>query len=391
MQHSARIQEKKLNHLFITNMKKLSIVAAFFLLLMGSAKANTVIVNAKIKDLPAGKWVFYREQGGNDLKDSVKSIAGGFTFKIDIGEGEGDLFLFSVERNFDDPDSYTEIFLDKGVVNIMGNGPLFKDAKFSGAPSAVQLNDYNNYMQSNEAVKNERDLYAQGNQYYKAGDTANLKLIEQKIDAIDSIKTEMQKQWVRKHASSPVCGYVLEYMRFSVNFDTLDVLYNHLNATAKNNFPAKKVQHAIEVNKLTGIGKTALDFTQSDTAGKPVSLKDFRGKYVLLDFWASWCGPCREENPNVVAAYNKYHDKNFTVLSVSLDQPTGKEKWLNAIHKDGLTWTHVSDLKFWDNAVAKQYDIESIPSNFLLDPNGVIIGKDLRGDDLNNKLAEVLK
>jgi peroxiredoxin len=180
-------------------------------------------------------------------------------------------------------------------------------------------------------------------------------------------------------------------MRFSTSFDTLEVLYNNLTADAKNNYPAKNIKHAIDVNKLTGIGKTALDFTQPDTAGKPVSLKDFRGKYVLLDFWASWCGPCREENPNVVAAYNKYRDKNFTVLSVSLDQPTGKEKWLAAIHHDGLTWTHVSDLKFWNNAVAKQYDIESIPSNFLLDPNGVIIGKNLRGDDLNNKLAEVLQ
>ena len=371
-------------------MKKL-LLFALCLPLMLSAKANIVIINAKIKDLPAGKWIFYREQGGNDARDSVKSFAGGFKFKIDINEGEGNLYLISIERNFNNPNSYTEIFLDKGIVNITGNGPLFKDAKFSGAPSAVQLNDYNTYLESNEQIKNERQLYEQGNQYYKAGDTANLRLIEQKIDALDSIKTGMQKQWIRKHATSPVSAYILEYMRFSVNFDTLEVLYNHLTAAAKNNYPAKKVNHAIEVNKLTGIGKTALDFTQPDTLGKPVSLKDFRGKYVLLDFWASWCGPCREENPNVVAAYNKYRDKNFTVLSVSLDQPTGKEKWLNAIHKDGLTWTHVSDLKFWDNAVAKEYDIESIPSNFLLDPNGVIIGKDLRGDDLNNKLAEVMK
>jgi peroxiredoxin len=97
------------------------------------------------------------------------------------------------------------------------------------------------------------------------------------------------------------------------------------------------------------------------------------------------------ENPNVVAAFNKYKDKNFTVLSVSLDQPTGKQQWLNAIHRDGLTWTHVSDLKFWSNAVAKQYAIESIPANFLLDTSGIIIGKNLRGDDLNNKLAEILK
>ena len=370
-------------------MKKIVIILCAFQLILLTAKANIVIVNAQIKHLPAGKWIFYREQGGNDARDSVKSFAGGFKFKIDIGEGEGDLYLFSVGRNFDDPNSYTMVFLDKGIVNITGNGPLFKDAKFSGTPSAEQFTAYNNYMQSNEQIKNERQLYEEGNQYYKAGDTANLKLIEQKIDALDSLKTEMQKQWIRKHTTSPISAYIMQYMRFSASFDTLEVLYDHLTAAAKNNFPAKNIKHAIDVNKLTGIGKTALDFTQPDTLGKPVSLKDFRGKYVLLDFWASWCGPCREENPNVVAAYNKYHDKNFTVLSVSLDQPTGKEKWLAAIHHDGLTWTHVSDLKFWNNAVAKQYDIESIPSNFLLDPNGVIIAKNLRGDELNNKLAEL--
>src|ERR1700759_3699300 len=187
-------------------MRKIFIAVSLFVLLITSAKANVVVVNAKIKDLPADKWVFYREQGGNDTRDSVKSFAGGFKFKIDIAEGEGDLFLFSIERNFDDPNSYTEIFLDKGIVNITSNGPLFKDAKLSGTPSAVQLDNYNNYLQSNEQVKNEQALYEQGNQYYKAGDTANLKLIEQKLNAIDSIKTEMQKQWVRKHSTSPVCG-----------------------------------------------------------------------------------------------------------------------------------------------------------------------------------------
>ncbi|WP_431215912.1 thioredoxin-like domain-containing protein [Puia sp. P3] len=118
--------------------------------------------------------------------------------------------------------------------------------------------------------------------------------------------------------------------------------------------------------------------------------EELQGKYVLVDFWASWCVPCRGENPNVVAAFNKYKDRNFTVLGVSLDQPTGKEKWLKAIHDDRLTWTHVSDLKFWNNAVARQYDINSIPANLLLDPEGKIVAKDLHGEELEKKLSEVL-
>ena len=123
--------------------------------------------------------------------------------------------------------------------------------------------------------------------------------------------------------------------------------------------------------------------------GKPVSLKDFRGKYVLIDFWASWCGPCRMENPNVVEAYNKYSKKNFTVLGVSLDRE--RNAWLKAIKDDKLTWTQVSDLKFWDNAVAKLYRISSIPQNILVDPNGKIIARNLRGEELQSKLAELLK
>jgi peroxiredoxin len=138
------------------------------------------------------------------------------------------------------------------------------------------------------------------------------------------------------------------------------------------------------------VGTDALDFTQPDTSGAPVALSSFRGKYVLVDFWASWCRPCRMENPNVVASYTKFRNKNFTVLSVSLDKPGDKDKWMDAIHNDKLTWTHVSDLQFWNNAAAVLYHVQQIPQNMLIDPNGKIIARDLRGTELDSKLCEIL-
>ncbi|PSL49627.1 peroxiredoxin [Chitinophaga niastensis] len=137
------------------------------------------------------------------------------------------------------------------------------------------------------------------------------------------------------------------------------------------------------------IGQSAPDFTLPDPSGKMISLSSLRGKYVLVDFWASWCGPCREENPNVVKAYHQYKGKNFTILGVSLDKT--KDKWLQAIQQDGLTWSHVSDLKFWDSAVVPLYGINSIPTNFLLDPQGKVIASNLRGPALEAKLKEVIK
>ena len=181
------------------------------------------------------------------------------------------------------------------------------------------------------------------------------------------------------------------YAGYSINADEVEPLFLKIPIAVRNSTKGKEMEGKIAIAKKTGIGKPAIQFTQNDTAGIPVTLASFKGKYVLVDFWASWCGPCRQENPNVVAAFNKYNAKGFTILGVSLDQPTGKERWMEAIHKDNLTWTQVSDLKYWKNEVALMYGVNAIPQNYLIDDQGIIIGKDLRGDALNAKLAELFK
>jgi peroxiredoxin len=220
-------------------------------------------------------------------------------------------------------------------------------------------------------------------------------------DFQNHIQSELKKLQIEQSAAIKIYilsnpnSYLSLLALYSVGGPTpdpveLDSLYKTLSPELKNTEAAKVFSSALEELKHTAVGVMAPDFTQSDVNGAPVTLSSFRGKYVLLDFWASWCGPCREENPNVVQAYDKYKDKNFTILSVSLDKPEGKNSWLAAIKSDGLAWTQVSDLKFWNNAAAQLYYVTSIPSNFLIDPTGKIIARDLRGQDLENKLAEVL-
>ncbi|MDB5158064.1 MAG: thioredoxin [Mucilaginibacter sp.] len=282
------------------------------------------------------------------------------------------------------------MYLEKADISLTSKDSI-KNALITGS----KLNDENKKFEAFTAVPDK--AMAQVNAEYNAApaDKKNnpdfMNGLQTRFNKAQEDKKSLLLQYAKQNPASYISLIALTQAGGQdIDVAVIEPLYKNLSANVRNTTAGKAFEKSIDAARATTIGAAAPVFTQNDVNDKPVSLANFKGKYVLVDFWASWCGPCRGENPNVVKAYHKYKDKNFTILGVSLDRPGNKEQWLAAIKADGLEWTQVSDLKFWDNDAAKLYGIKSIPQNYLIDPDGKIIGKNLRGDDLNKKLASIL-
>ncbi|MCX6319726.1 MAG: redoxin domain-containing protein [Bacteroidetes bacterium] len=279
-----------------------------------------------------------------------------------------------------------EIYVENAIISVKGNKATPDKYEITGSKSHKDFKEF-----IDAFLPKAQHLSALGNSINQTAPGAERDNLVKTHGEVEASLQQVIDDFIKNKPKSAVSPFVLEVTyQFKEDVVLLEKRYGLLDAAIKNSEYGKKLEGFIAEKKVGAVGTMALDFTQDDTDGKPVSLSSFRGKYVLVDFWASWCGPCRSENPNVVENYNKFSNKNFTVLGVSLDRPGQKDKWLNAIKEDNLTWTHVSDLQFWNNAAAKLYRVNSIPTNLLVDPSGKIVARNLRGQALQDKLCELL-
>jgi peroxiredoxin len=331
---------------------------------------------------------------GQKMLDSATLVNGIFRFTGKVGAPTSALMVVDRKgsgfKGFNKTDDVLNFYIEKGTFYIAG-GDSVANAEITGSAINADNEQLTNLL--TPVYTKAQKLYAEAQAAPAVEQSSPVfqNTMQDKFKAVQKERENVLKNFIATHPDSYLSLMAISSMGGpSADVNTIEPLYNGLSQKLKDSEAGLQLKQSFVALKATNIGSTAPDFTQNDVDGKPVKLSSFKGKYVLLDFWASWCGPCRQENPNVVRIFNKYKTKNFTVLGVSLDKPEGKTAWLNAIKADGLTWTHVSDLKYWNNAVATLYFVDSIPQNFLIDPQGKIVAKNLRGADLESKLIELL-
>jgi len=338
------------------------------------------------------QWVHIQYNNGeNYVRDSVQPKNGKFSYNGTLAEPTtaSVRLAYAPMANAPAKTDGMILYLDAGQIDIKVKDTVANLVVKGSAPHT----DFEALTKAQKPYRDQiNELYNEWVRLGKEEDKEGQEKIIQKREAINAEMMEKaNKAFIQTHPSSPVAFYALsQYAGYDIDAEKVEPVYQLLADNVKALPSAIEFTERLEIAKKTGIGKMAMDFSQTDTSGKLVSLSDFKGKYVLVDFWASWCGPCRAENPNVVNVFNQYKDKGFTVLGVSLDRPKARDKWLQAIYDDNLTWTHVSDLQFWNNAVAQQYGIRAIPMNLLIDPQGKIIAKNIRGEELGTTVEKAV-
>lgn len=375
-------------------MKKLKLIMLMMSPLLALGQKKDFIIKGKIGNLeaPAKAFLAYRD-GTKVQADSAVFKNGTFTFKGTIGDPiRGNISISHDGKKIDMKKmDYIPFYVEAGVTEIISKDSISK----SQIKGSKVNTDYKEFVKFSNPIDRKYGAVAFEERSFtgeQKADAAFIKAYQQKKEAIGRERDDLFLKFIKDHPDSFLSiGALWSYGGLKPDSAKVAALFYSLSKNVRNTDAGKEYAAQLEKRTPDNLGVKAPDFTMNDVNDKAVKLSDFKGKYVLVDFWASWCVPCRKENPNVLEAYKKYKDKNFTVLGVALERPNAKADWSAAIQKDGLPWTQVTDFNYFASPVARLYKVEAIPQNFLIDPSGKVIAKNLRGEELQKKLAEFLK
>lgn len=346
---------------------------AGLLFITATAFSQQTTLKGNIKGLGDAELIFLYYEGSDAKTSKVKVVGDKFTWTAAMADPQKITIIF--------PKRTVWLFVEPGNMELTGSMDSLNKAKLTGSKIQEEANSYGKLLEP--FLAREQSL----SQKYKKASKEEQLAIKQEFQTIRTQKWVIANKYIDEHPESAFSLSLVTDRAIMGDYNDIQKTYDMLGKGVKNTPEGKRLTEHLALMKRSAIGTQMVNFTQNDAEGRPVSFAAFKGKYVFIDFWASWCGPCRQENPNVLKAYNKYKDKNFTVLGISLDDDV--EKWKKAIEEDGLPWTQLSDLKGSKNEVAQYFGIKAIPSTLLVGPQGKIIAKDLRGEMLNKKLEEI--
>lgn len=372
-------------------MKKafLLLIASISVVSCSKVGKNEFIINGKVDGLKDGTVVYLQKQdstGNTSAIDTVKIEKNKFTFTGPIKDT--DIYLIQIENT----QGKVPLVLETGEIDVKVNKDSLQLAQVTGTYNNDELNGYRTDQGKlqKKMMKFQKDNMMKMNEARQKNDTVFINGLKKEYGKLQKEGEEMSEKYVTSHPKAYISILIIQSMFSSMTPDIpkLTKLFNSLDAEVKNTKAGIKTKKTLDKFSATAIGNKAPEFSGPNPQGETVSLKGSLGKATIIDFWASWCKPCREANPGVVALYNEYHAKGLNIISVSLDKDN--TAWKEAIAKDQLNWNHISNLKYWEEPIARQYNIYSVPATFLLDASGKIVAKDLSGAELKAKVASLL-